>query len=161
MSQENFAWKSDDDLVSSYLSSGERSAVQRWQTSSDYVFEFHPGHPTGYPIYVRKVGNTEKSNLPKFDTKNCMASMYNDINKFSNGAKLRRDLNNAAQTDLLAVVTTEWEALKLLAKRYWKSTPVVSGRKTALDLWAEEETRDPELHDEEITRTQLRKILGF
>jgi hypothetical protein len=161
MPQENFAWKSDDDLVSSYLTAGERSAITRWQQSVAYVFEFHPGHTTGNPIYVRPVGNTDKSNLPKFDTLNCMAAMYDDINKFSNGAKLRQQLNNAAQTDLVQVVTTEWDKLQELARRYWNNEPVVSNRKTALDLWAEEETRDPEVQTQAISRTQLRKILGF
>jgi hypothetical protein len=61
----NFCFQSNDVMVLDYLSGGETTAVKRWQKSLEYTFEFHFGHDTGNPVYIRPNHNTDTSNLPK------------------------------------------------------------------------------------------------
>jgi len=122
-----FRFSSTDTLIAARLSITEIAAVTVWQSSYDYDFEFHNGHPTGYPIYVRPSGNTDTSNIPKFDTLNKSATNYNAISKFANHTKLTSALRNTAQQDILNVISNNWATLSLLATRWWTNqmAPVI------------------------------------
>lgn len=122
-----FRFDSTDPLITARLNATEIANVTSWQGSYDYNFEFHNGHPTGYPIYVRPVGNRDTSNLPKFDTKNKSANDYRAITSLANGQKLRSALTSTAQQDVLNVIANNWATLALLATRWWtnKMAPVI------------------------------------
>jgi len=122
-------WKfeANDAVVQARLSSGERGDVTRWQQDDGYVLEFHTGHDTGYPIYVRLAGEKGGSSAPKFDTRNKSVSDYYpkrttavSINKLSNGGKLSK-LPSRSQRDIEAIIGTSWASLALIAQRYWNS----------------------------------------
>jgi hypothetical protein len=134
--------------------------VTTWQTSDEFMFEFHPGHTTGYPIYIRPAGNTDSSNVPKIDTKNKFAYHYAAITDIANDGKLTSALSNTAQTELLAIIQAEWASLVTLARRYWEDSPVTATRKTATEIWADEEGAETGQHNMNISIDQLRKILG-
>jgi hypothetical protein len=114
MGQVNFNFQDNDPVVMDNLTSGEVKAVKTWQKSEEYTLEFHDGHDTGNPIYVRPTGNNENSNLPKMDTKNKSADSYKLITSFANGAKLNGALKNRGKADLLAIVANEWATLSVL-----------------------------------------------
>ena len=125
-----FSFQDNDPIVTKYLNATERAAVALWQTSAEYRFEFHTGHDTGNPIYIRPVGNSDKKNLPKFDTKNKTATSYHarntttvSVNTLANGGKLARALGSAAQTEIETLIQTSWASLALLATRFWTNTP--------------------------------------
>ena len=146
MPQDNWRWLPNDEIIRTYLSAGEIAGVTRWQINRDYMFEFHDGHTTGRPIYIRPNDNTDDANLPKFDTRNTDASHFPNINSLRNGLKLRSQLNNAAQADLMAIIQNEWTALAQLAKRYWNKTPVLAvddnAYESQLAAWASREMED-------------------
>jgi hypothetical protein len=125
---ENFKFQDDDTTVRTYLNTAERAKVGTWQSSSDFTFEFHEGHGTGYPIYIRPDGNTDKSNLPKFDTLNKTAASYRpkdakqvSLAALANGNKLLK-LSSKTQADIVAVIDGSWVSLALLASRRWTQT---------------------------------------
>lgn len=155
----NFCFQQTDTIVLDYLKGGEISAVTQWQQNTEYTFEFHFGHDTGNPVYVRPNHNTDTSNLPKIDTKNKYAHQYTSIDDLANGGKLKRDLSPTAQNDIITILQNSWDAFQTLATRFWDGEPVREAR-TALEIWAEEETADSGQHDTTIPLTQLRKILG-
>src|SRR5512138_2841385 len=113
-----FRFENDDPIVKGYLSSVRLHAVTTWQTTEEFSFEFHSGHLTGFPIYIRPATNRDSSNVPKMDTLNHDASDYASIASFANSGKLGV-LSNAAKTNLLAIVAQNWEALQELATNYW------------------------------------------
>lgn len=117
-----FEFKANDPIVQRYLTPQERQLVTRWQTTTGWKFEFHGGHTTGYPVYVRPDGNTDKSNLPKMDTLNKGANDYRIIDRFANSGKLKQSLGNQQQTDLLAIVAAEFATLALISSRYHTGT---------------------------------------
>jgi hypothetical protein len=117
--QDNFTFTAQDPLVTTYLTATEIKAVKYWQQSGAYELEFHDGHSIGRPIYVRPVGNTDRSNVPKLDTLNKSASDYPSVSSLANGMKLRKELKNRDQADLEAVISKSWDSLALLAQRYW------------------------------------------
>lgn len=117
-----FDFVNTDLIVTTYLTQGERANIAVWQVSGEYHFEFHNGHPTGRPIYIRPDGNTEGANIPKFDTLNRTAANYNAITKFANGTKLRDALSNGAQAEILNIIANNWAVLSLLATRWWTNT---------------------------------------
>lgn len=158
--QINFTFDRNDPIVRAHLTATEIGTVTHWQQNTEYMFEWHPGHGTGYPLYVRPRQNTTKSNLPKFDTLNHTGAEFRNITDLSNGNVLRRDLGNAAQQELLTLIQNEWDALSTLAERMWKGENVGEG-KSLLELWADEETEETGQHPEEISRDQLHKILGL
>ncbi len=116
---DTFTFTKTDPLVQEYLTAEEIQTITTEQTSDAYVFEFHEGHDTGNPIYVRPDGNTDKSNLPKFDTKNKTAADYPTVESLANGGKLRRDLKNKDQNDLMNVIQNDWALLSKMARGYW------------------------------------------
>jgi hypothetical protein len=67
--QINYRFRHDDPIIVGHLRQPEIHDVTTWQVSDEYTLEFHPGHPTGYPIYIRPDNCGAKSNLPKIDTK--------------------------------------------------------------------------------------------
>lgn len=121
---DNFTFTAGDNIVTTYLTANEIQQIQTQQASNDYTFEFHPGHGTGYPIYIRPNGNTDNSNIPKIDTRNKSAADYNTINKIANSGKLTSALGNNAQTEILNIIRTDWARLQSLARRYWENDPV-------------------------------------
>ncbi|MEL6999428.1 MAG: hypothetical protein AAFP68_14285 [Pseudomonadota bacterium] len=158
--QENWTWDNTDQFVLDYLTGGEIGAVGDWQASGEYTFEFHGGHTTGYPIYIRPTGNTDHSNIPKVDTKNVYAGTYNTITDIANDGTLTAALSNNAQADLIAIIQNEWATLKTLAERFWTDSPVNVARPSAQDLWAEEEASDTGQHNTLISKDLLYKIYG-
>ncbi len=135
-----FPFQANNDLVQKYLNQIERKDVTTWQKSDEWVFEFHTGHKTGNPIYVRPKGNKDTSNLPKFDTTNKEASDYSACSKLANGGKLiqqqkKGGLSKKDQEELESIITDSWDALSLLAKRYWSGTeaPAVDVQPTTKD----------------------------
>jgi hypothetical protein len=119
MARLNFKFQDNDAVVMDYLTAEEVKAVKTWQNSEEYTFEFHDGHDTGNPIYIRPTDNTDSSNLPKMDTKNKSASSYKQITSLANGAKLNAALKSKAKTEILAIIANEWDSLSVLADRYW------------------------------------------
>lgn len=119
---DKFRFDGTDAIVTTYLTIAEIANVAYWQASYDYDFEFHTGHTTGNPIYIRITGNRDTSNVPKFDTLNKNASDYTAIANFANGEKLKR-LTQQAQLDVLAVIANNWAILSSLANRYWITGP--------------------------------------
>src|SRR6266481_9312768 len=111
--QINFCFQPNDKTVQDYLAVGEVSAVV-WQTSEEYTFEFHFGHETGNPVYIRPKRNEDQSNLPKIDTKNKVKFQYKSIDKISNGLKLKQQLSPKAQTDIINVLQNSWDKFQLL-----------------------------------------------
>jgi hypothetical protein len=111
-----FKFKANDTLVMKYLNSTERGQVQRWQMYDNYNYEFHTGHTTGDPIYVRPTTPTAKrwnDNVPKFDTNTGVWTGW------ANGPKLENEDKSAWQ-DAEAVRNASFASLCLLAKRYWR-----------------------------------------
>ena len=157
-----FRFDENDSVLQGYLSSVRLTAVTTWQTSHEFSFEFHSGHTTGHPIYVRPATNRDSSNVPKMDTINHSASDYDSTAKFANGEKLSV-LSNPAKANLLAIVEQNWDALKELATNYWTNSPVTAD-KNPEDLeheaWVKHETADTGQHFEEISREQLNAIYG-
>ncbi|MEM7683379.1 MAG: hypothetical protein AAF293_01045 [Pseudomonadota bacterium] len=158
--QENWLWDSNDDMVRDFLTGGEIASVKKWQTSGEFTFEFHGGHTTGDPVYVRPTGNTDNSNIPKFDTAEKFAHQYGTMFDFANDGKLRAALSGPAQDELLGLLRDEWDTIKLVATRYWNDESVNDARKSTSELWAEEETSDTGQHNTVISKDLLRKILG-
>ncbi len=159
--QINFKFQQNDPIIQAHLTGTEIGEVETWQESDGYDFEWHPGHPTGYPLYIRPYGCTVGQNLPKFDTKNHTAGDYTNITDLPNGQLLRRDLDNNDQNEILALIAGEWDKLATLARRMWEGERVGDG-KSVLELWGEEEyAKDSGQHDEQISRDQLRRILGL
>jgi len=154
----NYEFKADDPMVIGHLRAPEIADVQTWQVNTEYTFEFHLGHGTGYPIYIRPNGCGDTSNIPKIDTLNKFATSYDKISKIANSEKLG-GLSNNARAEILAIIANEWGVLQELSKRIWDGERVIEGP-SVLDLWAEEEGSDTGQHNVEISRTQLRKILG-
>jgi len=153
----NYTFTEDDEVVIGNLKETERNGINTWQTSDDYTFEFHLGHGTGYPIYIRPEGNTDTSNLPKFDTKNKYAHNYSNIQSFANSGKLQNELSQKAQTDLLAVIRDNWDLLQTSSKRMWEGEDIGEGM-SAMAIWAKEETADPIPQDAEISIKQFRRL---
>ena len=120
-SAENFKFAANDPVVIANLSTAEIADVDNWQTSTQYLMEFHEGHETGYPIYIRPVKGLKKteSNIPKANTKNVASGTYSSLAQLENGEKLTANLKTDAQSDLLAILTNEWDTLVILARRYW------------------------------------------
>lgn len=59
---DNFTFTAGDAIVTRYLTGTEIGQIVTQQVSTEYTFEFHGGHTTGYPIYIRPNGNTDGSN---------------------------------------------------------------------------------------------------
>ena len=155
-----FRFDAEDEVVVAYLASDVRGNITRWQISDEYNFEFHTGHPTGNPIYIRPDGNTDGSNVPKFDTLNHQASDYANINSFANSEKLG-GLSNRAKTDILEIISQNWVALQTLARNYWQLGPVDGRDAEEIEFaaWAKREMdSDTGQHTNEISLEQLNAI---
>ena len=107
------------------MNAAERREVAVWQKVDTYTFEFHEGHGTGNPIYIRPNGNEDTKNLPKFDTLNKSPSHFYlgkgtavKVVTFANGSKLTA-LPAPTQADIEAVVAGSWPSLQLMAQRRW------------------------------------------
>lgn len=94
------------------------------QVSLNFVFEFHGGHETGNPVYVRVVGNKDNSNVPKFDTKNKTAANYTSYSKLANSGKLDqaksdKDLKNTDLTEITNLIVNNFAFFQQLASDYY------------------------------------------
>jgi hypothetical protein len=94
------------------------------QVSMNFVFEFHGGHETGNPVYVRVVGNKDNSNVPKFDTKNKTAANYTSYSKLANSGKLDqakrdKDLKNTDLTEITNLIVNNFAFFQQLASDYY------------------------------------------
>lgn len=156
-----FKFKADDPIIQGYLPSNVRNAITIWQSSDEYDFEFHSGHLTGNPIYIRPAGNRDTSNVPKFDTQNKSASDYTAISSFANGEKLT-GLSTRAKNEILNIIQNNWAALSALARNYWVTGPVSekSAEEIEMEAWIERETSDTGQHLETISRDDLNRIYG-
>lgn len=126
MAQLNWTFTAPDRTVKKYLPAEDVKKVTTWQTDADYTFEFHDGHTTGYPIYVRMDGSTVSKNLTKFDTKGIASpSLTNRVllTKITNDNP--KKLSTTALTALEDLITDEWAHFKTIAERYWTAVPVV------------------------------------
>lgn len=81
--------------------------IVRHQTSDQYIFELHSGHPTGNPIYIRlgdmEDHDTSPGNVTKFDTRNF------DVIDFANAGRLTNKKHNTLKSSLSE---TEFEDLR-------------------------------------------------
>lgn len=148
MPAEKFKFQQNDPVLQQYLSATERGNIAQWQANTEYDFEFHFGHLTGNPVYIRPDAcEDDTSRIPKFDTINSNSGMYNTITKFRNHAKLTSNLSNTAQTEIVQLVGANWASFVLLAQRYYKDGPP-DADETPEDrltrLWAIEESLAPE-----------------
>ncbi|HET8728160.1 MAG TPA: hypothetical protein VFO41_11660, partial [Alphaproteobacteria bacterium] len=140
MPRMNFLFQADDPVVLAYLRQPEINRVGRWQTSNAYTFEWHDGHPTGHPLYIRPDGNGDNSNIPKVDTRNKTAAHYPDINAIPNSDKLG-GLRERDRAEILAIIHEEWDIFAELARRIWENDGINEGP-SLLEQWAEAETED-------------------
>lgn len=116
---DKFTFTKTDPLLLRYLTPGQIAGITHQQTSDEYQFEFHGGHETGNPVYVRPNDNTDKSNLPKFDTRNKSANNYTDVTHLANGGKLLRQLEKRDREDLINVIQNNWALLAIVAAAYY------------------------------------------
>ena len=126
--QQNFKFQKDDPIIAYYLDQDDLDAVRFWQTRPGYTFEFHDLHTTGNPIYIRCDGNTDKTLITKFDTKNIAnpATHYKDarnqnkpwIECIPNYDKISR-LGTPTINEIVNIITNEWPRLQKLAARKW------------------------------------------
>ena len=155
-----FQFKEDDALIRTKLNPTEIGAVKIWQVSDKYEFEFHTGHDTGFPLYIRPANNKDRSNLPKFDTLNKTGASYTQIEDLANGAKLKNELDSVARAEILNLLKNEWTTLSLLADRFWRGVNVVNedeAEAKQLERWAHQEyVDDSGQHTDEISREDLR-----
>jgi len=129
--QQNWHFKQTDDLVKYYLDQADINAVRRWQTLDGYTFEFHEGHETGNPIYIRPDGNTSQQSMPKVDTKNIVnpALHYKNSKKpndpwlenIANYEVLSASLTTQQLAEIAAIFVDNWSALQKVADRRWNN----------------------------------------
>ncbi len=126
-------WKlqANDQVVLRYLNTAERGRVTDWQEDNwPWNLEFHTGHDTGDPIYIRVDGNADNQNVPKIDTKTTNASdLATDLSAVKNyqklaGGKIKgkpyaASLTTGQQATLRVFLQTQLPHLKLIAKRFW------------------------------------------
>ena len=121
---DTFRLVATDPLV---VTHGGGVAIARAQTSTKFVFEFHGGHETGNPIYVRVVGNKDKSNVPKFDTRNKTMGNYASYSALANSGKLDqakkdKDLKQADLDELSQLISQNFALFQAMAASYYNKT---------------------------------------
>ena len=94
------------------------------QVSDNFSFEFHGGHETGNPVYVRVEGNKDKSNVPKFDTLNKTAQNYPSYSDLANSGKLDqakkdKNLTNADLNEITQLITQNFAFFQAIAAAYY------------------------------------------
>ena len=123
-SAELFRFVANDPIVTANLTATEIAAVETWQESDDYSFEFHEGHTSGdgRPIYIRPASLAESrdGNIPKINAVDANKGTYKTVANIINGGKLS-SLDNLAQADLMGVIINAYDSLTILARRYWKN----------------------------------------
>jgi hypothetical protein len=122
-----FKFTKTDKTVRAYLSATEIGQVRKWQDyEDDWSFEFHNGHTTGRPLYVRAKSDYSSENLPKIDTIEHTASDYTNINCITNYMKLVNYLDSKAKKDVMAVVQQSWDSLVILVNNHYESKTVTA-----------------------------------
>ena len=118
----------NETMVAYYLAKKGQVALTRPQTCQAFDFEFHPGHTTGYPIYVRMEGNDDTKSMTKFDTKNKSAPQLPVKKDMSDGDFVNFDkvtLSSTEKTNLQILIRDNWEFLKYMAKRIYDDDAVL------------------------------------
>lgn len=110
-----------DPLVTKYAAG---ATIVGPQTSTGFSFEFHGGHETGNPVYVRIAGNTDKSNVPKFDTLNKTAAKYPTYSSLANAgrldkAKKEKDLKNTDLDEISRLIRDNFATFQQIARGYY------------------------------------------
>lgn len=121
-----FKLEVNDTMVAYYLAKKVQVGLKRSQTCTGFDFEFHPGHPTGYPIYVRMVGNEDSKSMTKFDTKNKSAPQLPVKKDMSDGDFVNFDkvtLSSTEKTNLQILIRDNWEFLQYMAKQIYEGEP--------------------------------------
>jgi hypothetical protein len=128
--------KANDQIVLRYLNTAERGRVTAWQQDGwPWDLEFHTGHDTGDPIYIRVTGNTDGTNVPKVDTKTITATeLATDLSAVKNyqklaGGKIKGKpyaalLTTGQQSTLRVFLQTQLPHLKIIGRRYWNAEAV-------------------------------------
>lgn len=121
----NFNWVASDATLANELSSQDRLSIKVQQKRvADWTFEFHEGHITGNPVYIRPAGCKVKSNLTKMDTKNIPLSTYLVKEKFSFNKLANPEhvisLQKAIKDDMDDVITANYGLLQTAAKNYYE-----------------------------------------
>jgi hypothetical protein len=113
-----FKLNANDTLVKKYLTQAERGQIQFAHTSDAWSFEFHGGHETGTPFYIRPKDCNVNSNLTKFDTHTLTGTQLQyDAGKIKNGGHVDK-MKKADKELLFTVVSNNWGRLCTLAKRF-------------------------------------------
>lgn len=117
----NFQFNGRDALVLTYLTQAERGRILGPQATDAWTFEFHPGHETGTPIYMRPKGCTVSSNLTKIDTRTMQGTLLAyDAGRVVNNEVIERSckMKSGDKTAMFTVLQNNWALLADLAHRY-------------------------------------------
>ena len=110
-------------LIQRYLTQAERGRINPVQNSAGWDFEFHFGHTTGSPIYVRPKGCTVSSNLTKIDTRTLegVALAYR-ADGLVNTEVIERTckMKSGDKDHMYEVLSGNWNLLVVLARRYYE-----------------------------------------
>jgi hypothetical protein len=119
---DNFQLNAHDDLVQLFLTRAERANIVNAQNTDAWEFEFHRGHDTGSPFYMRPRGCTLGQNLTKFDTHtiNGAPLAYNNQN-LRNRDVIERTCKMSARDKeaMFRVISTNWALMGTLSLRWW------------------------------------------
>jgi hypothetical protein len=107
-----------DPLIQTYLTIAERGQINPQQAGDTWDFEFHGGHETGTPLYIRPNGNKATHNLTKFDTHTIDGQplAYNAGNIIN--PEHVDAMKSAARNHLYAVVAGNWGLLRTVSWRF-------------------------------------------
>jgi len=113
-----FKMVATDLLIQTYLTVAERGQINPQQMGDAWDFEFHGGHETGTPFYIRPKDNKATHNLTKFDThtRDGKPLTYN-LQKMANGDHVDA-MKSTARDHLYAVVSGNWELLCTVSLRF-------------------------------------------
>lgn len=113
-----FKMVSTDPVVQRYLTLAERGRINPAQLGDAWNFEFHGGHETGTPFYIRPRDCTVKSNLSKFDTHTReLVRLEYAAGNLRNKEHVAA-MGKADRDHLYAVLAGNWALLADLSRRF-------------------------------------------
>ena len=113
-----FKMVTTDPLIQTYLTVAERGQINPQQAGDTWDFEFHGGHETGTPFYIRPAGNKVTHNLSKFDTHTLDdRPLTYSADNMVNSEHVEK-MKGAAKTHLYAVVSGNWGLLCTVSRRF-------------------------------------------
>lgn len=113
-----FKMVATDAVLQTYLTLAERNSIRPSQRGDAWNFEFHGGHETGTPFYIRPDGCGVNRNLSKFDTHT------RDGTRLAYAADNMRNqehveaMSKANRDHLYEVVSGNWILLAAVSKRF-------------------------------------------